>query len=84
MEITTNPEVIAAIAFTSNAVVSVLKRVPALKRYIGDIAIVVPAVFSLIIAFMANYGLESQIMTFISLGGTAYMLSQAAYKLKKI
>lgn len=83
MDITTNPEVIAAIAFTSNAVISLLKRTPA-KKYIADIAIVVPAMFSLIVAFMANYGLTDQILSFVTLGGTAYMLSQAAYKLKKI
>lgn len=83
MDITTNPEVIAAIAFASNVIISLFKKT-VLKKYIKDIAIIVPATLSLVVAFASNYGLSDQIVAFVSTGGIAYAISQLVYKVGKI
>lgn len=82
MDITTNAEVAIAIGTVSTMVISLLKSVVP-KTYIKPLSKIVPALFSLMAAFMANYGLEAQLMDFVTMGTGAYILSQTVYKLHK-
>jgi|GEM_PF-7002771 len=83
MDILETPEVVAAIGVMSTIIIDLIKRSVG-KKHIKLISKIVPASFALLIAIVANYGFEKQIIDFIAIGGTAYAFSQGIYKVGKV
>jgi len=83
MEILQNADIIAAIGLTSTTIIGLLKAAGMPKKYTGLVAKLVPAIFSLLVAFMANHGLTNQIMDFAVIMTGAFGTSTAIYKLQK-
>jgi len=83
MDILQNADVMAAIGLTSTTIIGLLKMSDMPKKYVAPLSKLVPAIFSLLVAFMANHGLADQIMDFATIMAGSFTASTAIYKLQK-
>jgi len=83
MNILQNADVMAAIGLTSTTIIGLLKMSDMPKKYVGPMAKLIPAIFSMLVAFMANHGLTDQIIAFATIMAGSFTASTAIYKLQK-